>query len=159
MTGVDAVLSSWYEGEIGGEALFKRLAGLAEPAEGRKWRILAELESSVASHLAHVLSAGSVALTAPEDTARRAVERHSAIAALPWVEKMQWLRDIAGEALRELQSDAKCLPPPLAATSAMVLRHESALLEFAELELAGQGDLSLQPIIAAIAELRAHIDG
>jgi hypothetical protein len=65
---------------------------------------------------------------------------------------MQWLRVIANKALQEMQADAKQLPPDLVATGDLVVRHEAALLSFAELEIQGGSANSLLPIHRFLAE-------
>ena len=58
---------------------------------------------------------------------------------------MQWLKALAAEVLREMQTDAARLPATLRETGEQVVAHEAALLAFADRELSGRAD-SLQPV-------------
>ena len=143
-----AVLGEWYTGELGGEALFWQLASGAEPAQARKWLALAEVEARVATRLLDVIA---IDANEPPDGVGAiswARERALALDGTAWLEKMQWLEQIAGEALTEMRRDAATLPAHLAAIGALVLAQESALLEFARAERSGHEATSLAPIHA-----------
>jgi hypothetical protein len=150
MPDVDAILGCWYTGEIGGEALFAELARRATPEEGRKWLALARLEKRLSSRLAEILSARGLPLPAPapapDHVARCARERCDAIAGKSWAETMQWLRTLADDALQWMRTEADQLPESLAAIGELVVRHEVALMEFAQMELAGNGGQSLHAV-------------
>lgn len=148
MQEVDEILTGWYAGEVGGQALFAQLAKQAEPGAARKWQSLAQVEALVAARLAAVMAARRLPIPELETADRRALERCNAVAGKTWMETMQWLQALVGTALRSMRADAAGLPEALAAIGELVVRHEAALLEFAELELAGEGPHSLQPIEA-----------
>ena len=151
----DEILTGWYAGEIGGGALFSRLATRAEPAIARKWRSLARVESAVAARLAAVLESRQIPVPKVANAGSRALQRSDAVAGKSWTETMHWLQSLAAAALREMQADAAALPEELAATGSMVVSHEEALLAFAQAELAGAGEHSLQPLEAFLDSVKA----
>jgi hypothetical protein len=146
MFDADAVLEDWYAGEVGGEALFWGLAERSEPDLARKWLALAAVESRVAKHLAHVMASRNLAIPECRDAPARARARCDAVAGNSWAELMQWLKELAAEALSEMRADAARLPAGLSATGDLVVLHEQALVDFAELEIAGGGVDSLRPV-------------
>jgi len=146
MPNVNAILSRWYAGEVGGEALFAQMAKQAAPQAADKWLVLAQLEARVASRLMDILSARGLPTPTLHDVERRAQERCEAVAGKSWAETMQWLRTLAGGALQKMRTEADQLPESLAPIGALVVRHEAALLEFADMELAGNGMQSLHAV-------------
>jgi len=106
MPNAEAILSRWYAGEVGGEALFAQMAKQASPEAAAKWLVLARLEAGVASRLAETLSERGQPIPVSNDVARRARERCEAVAGKSWVESMQWLRVLAGSALQKMRTEA-----------------------------------------------------
>jgi hypothetical protein len=152
MRDVDAVLTEWYAGEVGGKALFSALARAADPSVADKWRALAAVEDAVATSLSAALTARRVAVPWIDNVDGRARQRCDAIAGYSWPQTMQWLHRIADAALVHMQADAATLPPELAGLGAMVVRHEAALVSFADRELAGDPQ-SLEPIDAFLGSI------
>jgi hypothetical protein len=144
----DAIVTDWYAGEVGGRALFSELARRAAPHAARKWLALARVEELVAARLASALAARQVPIPALEDPDHRARQRCQAVAGKSWPQTMRWLQLIVVAALHEMRIEAAGLPPALEDLGTLVVRHETALLEFAELELAGDATNSLRPIEA-----------
>ncbi len=132
-----AILAGWYAGEVGGEALFWRLAELAEPSPARKWLALASVEGRIAERLLHVLVTHDLPVPATESSLEWARSRAEANAPRPWHEQMQWLGEIAREALAAMRLGTATLAPEFAVIGALVVAHEELLVEFARAELAG----------------------
>jgi hypothetical protein len=158
MRDTSTVLADWYDGEIGGEALFWRLAEQGSPAAAPKWLALAAIEGHVAARLLTAIGNCGFAVPDTAATLAGARERADAVAAGNWRQSMEWLRSIALEALAEMSVEARQLPTDLAALGALVVRHEQVLVEFAELELAGRGSVSLRPVDALLATLRSRAE-
>lgn len=138
-----AVLGEWYAGEVGGEALFWRLAELAEPNAARKWLALASVEARVAERLLQVLLAHDLPVTPTAASLEWAEHRAEANAARPWREQMGWLEGLAREALDSMRREAATLAPSFDSIGALVVRHEELLVEFAQRELRGDATHSL----------------
>jgi hypothetical protein len=153
MREVDAILTGWYSGEVGGNALFSTLAGEWSVAAADKWRALAAVEATVASSLATVLRAQGIPLPVDAGVEERARRRCDAIAGKSWPETMHWLHHIAEVALEKMRADAGRLPPELSTVGDLVVRHEIALLDFAALELAGRPAESLPRLEAFLGSL------
>ena len=156
MAEVDEILSGWYAGEVGGNALFSNLARGAVGERRAKWRALASVEAQVAVALAAAMHARRIPVPVPpaESVDERARQRCAAIAGSSWLETMQWLHDLAAAALVDMSSAAARLPAPLAGIGDLVVRHEVALVAFADLELSGRSGGSLQPIASFLDSMR-----
>jgi hypothetical protein len=146
MREADAVLEDWYVGEVGGEATFWVLAQRSEPEHARKWLALAEVESQVAGRLAAVMASRNRSIPGCAQDVDRARDRCDALRGRSWPELMLWLRELAADALDEMRADAARLPAELIATGDLVVAHERALVEFADLEIAGRGTESLRRV-------------
>lgn len=131
------ILGEWYTGEVGGEALFWRLAELAAPEAAGKWLALAAVEARVGERLLHVLLSHDLPVPPTCASLEWARTRAEANARRPWREQVAWLGEIAQEALDSMRREATTLGPPFAPISAIVLRHEELLVEFAQRELGG----------------------
>ncbi len=141
-----AILTGWYAGEVGGEALFTAQAAAAPPDAARKWLALARVEAAVAARLAAVMAERRIPIPDIENAAVRARQRCEATAGKSWPEVMQWLHRLAAAALEEMQADAAALPVELEPVAKLVVEHETALVAFAERELAGDAAASLRPV-------------
>ena len=150
------VLADWYDGEIGGEALFWRLAERGAADVASKWLALAAIEGHVASQLLAAILSHDFPVPDTDGTLADARERADRVAAGDWQAAMRWLRTIAAEALAEMRLEAAQLPDDLAALGALVVRHQQVLAEFAELELAARSAASLEPVNALLVTLRGH---
>jgi len=94
-----AILTGWYAGEVGGEALFTAQAATAPPDAARKWLALARVEAAVAARLATVMAERRIPIPDIENAAVRARQRCEATAGRSWPEVMQWLHRLAAAAL------------------------------------------------------------
>jgi hypothetical protein len=148
MQDVDAILTAWYAGEVGGEALFSALARRGVPEVRGKWLALAAVEAATASKLAAVLTSRNLPIPLIEDVEPRAQKRCEAVAGKTWEQTMRWLHTLTEIALRRMRTEADGLPAELAAIGDLIVRHEIALVSFAELELAGNEAHALRSIEA-----------
>ncbi|MCY4011549.1 MAG: hypothetical protein OXG82_02410 [Gammaproteobacteria bacterium] len=148
----DGIRQAW-QGERWGKAFFERLAAATEDAGQRsKWQVLAELEEVTGNRLAPLVADAE---ESPSADAYRPLESAvSAYAALPWgvaMERMMTILDPAIERFRELLAQA---PAQERDTVQILLDHEIALKRFAERELSGDADASLEPVRAVIERAR-----
>ncbi len=149
-------LHEWYRGEVGGEALFLLLGAAAtDRNQGAKWRTLAALECATKELLASAIRQLDGQLPPSQPDPDLAPERVAALAGKSWPQLMHWLERIAADALDVMTREAGTLPPELATTSAWVLDHERALIEFARSELAGASAQSLDSTQAMLARALA----
>ena len=147
------IVQAW-QGELWGQAFFERLAVASDDAGHRaKWQVLAELEEATGNRLAPLVADAS---DPPEADAYRSLEPAvAAYAALAWpaaMEQMMGILDPAIERFRELLAMA---PDRERETVQILFDHEVALKRFAERELAGESETSLDPVRAVIDRARA----
>jgi hypothetical protein len=147
-----STLHEWYHGEVGGEALFLALnAAATDRNQGAKWRTLAALECATKELLASAITRLDGQLPPSQSDPDLAPERVAALAGKSWPQLMHWLERIAADALDVMTREAGALPPALASTSAWVLDHERALIDFARRELADDTAHSLDSAQAMLA--------
>ena len=149
----DGIVEAWH-GELWGQAFFERLAAATDDAGHRaKWQVLAELEEATGNRLAPLVADAS---DPPGVDAYRSLEPAvAAYAALAWpaaMEQMMGILDPAIERFRELLALA---PDAERETVQVLFDHEVALKRFAERELAGDAQGSLDPVRAVIERARA----
>ncbi|MDE0371060.1 MAG: hypothetical protein OXI73_00730 [Rhodospirillales bacterium] len=147
----DGIRQAW-QGEVWGKAFFERLAAATDDAGQQvKWQVLAELEDVTGSRLAPLVDADGP----PSADAYRPLESAvTAYAALPWgvaMKRMMTILDPAIERFRELLAQA---PAAERDTVQILVDHEIALKRFAERELSGDADTSLEPVRAVIERAR-----
>lgn len=144
----DGIREAW-QGELWGKAFFERLATATDDAGQRvKWQVLAELEKVTGNRLAPLVDDAEESSSV--DAYRPLESAVAAYAALPWgvaMERMTTILDPAIERFRELLAQA---PAEERDTVQILVDHEVALKRFAERELAGETDTSLDPIRAVI---------
>ena len=148
----DGIRQAW-QGEVWGKAFFERLAAGSDDAGHRaKWQVLAELEEATGNRLAPLVADAE---EPPSADAYRPLESAvAAYAALPWgvaMERMMTILDPAIERFQELLAQA---PAEERDAVQILLDHEVALKRFAERELAGEAETSLDAVRAVIARAR-----
>ena len=148
----DGIAEAW-QGELWGQAFFERLAAATDDAGRRaKWQVLAELEEATGNRLAPLVADAS---DPPADAYRALEPAVAAYVELAWpaaMEQMMGILDPAIERFRELLAVA---PDAERETVQILFDHEVALKRFAERELAGEFETSLDPVRAVIERARA----
>ena len=147
---LDRVLES-YQGEVFGEAIFGEMAAKSADAKNSyKWRVLAQLERETKERLKPLVAelGGEV----EEDASAFSKGRHIAAkwAKQSWDENMIWFRDELPKYIsffEKLEADARSQDREVLAA---VTAHEVALLAFAEHEIAGRSDTSVEPVLALL---------
>ena len=140
-----------YQGEVFGEAIFHDMAAKSADAETTyKWRVLEQLERETKQRLKPLVAelGGDV----KEDPSSFSEGLHLAEkwAQQSWDELMVWFRDELPPYVRffeKLEADARSEDRELLAA---VTAHEKALLAFAEHEIAGRTDRSVEPVLALL---------
>jgi len=147
---LSAVNEFIYQGEVLGEAVFNLYLGLEENAERRyKLATLLQLESETKVRLRPFMTQLGLSI-AQEDVRDRVAEFAQSYASKSWQQRMEELAGITNfflEKFREIENDAPASEREVA--HSMVV-HESALNKFAQLELAGDANNSLNDVIAQL---------
>jgi DNA-directed RNA polymerase sigma subunit (sigma70/sigma32) len=136
-----------FQGEVFGESLFGGLARrTSDEAAREKWRALEQLERRTKERIRPALQ--RLGLPADEDPARsRQGEALAArLSAIPWTELIRSMRPEFEKFVRAFEEAEWLAPAEEKALARHITEHERALLEFAELELAGGGSDPLAPI-------------
>ena len=144
----DGIYQAW-EGELQGEMFFQRKAQAAVDDHRRKWEELAELERVTGQRMAALLEAKEVELAAPEMSAQL-LAFAEAFAQMPHAEAIAALRPILVAAIDRFEALLAQAPEADRQAVQFLVDHERALLNFVELEEAGQTDASLDAARALI---------
>ena len=145
-----AVNEFMYQGEVLGEAVFNLYLGLEENAERRyKLATLLQLESETKVRLRPFMTQLGLSI-AQEDVRDRVAEFAQSYASKSWQQHMEELAGITNfflEKFREIENDA---PADEREVAHSMVVHESALNKFAQLELAGDANNSLNDVISQL---------
>lgn len=141
-----------FQGEVYGEALFRGLAERAtDPARAYKWRVLERLETETKERIRPL--AEQLFGAVREDAERERGEKDAAkFSPIPWPSLMGGFRNellnfVAG--FEELEAEG---PDEDRALLKRITAHERALLAFAEREVGGRSDASLEPVLELLDE-------
>ena len=144
----EGIRSAW-QGEQWGKAFFERLAQATEDAGHRaKWQALAELEEATGTRLAPLVD-DRTAVSLDEEI-RPLDAAVAAYSRLPWPEAMQQMMTVLDPAIERFRELLAMAPEEDNETLQILFDHEVALKQFAERELAGDSQASLDPVRAVI---------
>lgn len=149
----NGILQAW-RGEQWGRAFFEQLAEATNDPEHRaKWKVLAELEEETGNRLAPLLGDDAEPTSAedfpPVDTAVAAYSR------LAWPQALEQMMTILDPAIERFRALLAMAPDEDRETVQLLFDHEVALKRFAQRELAGNPETSLEPVRAVIRRARA----
>jgi hypothetical protein len=146
--GTTHVIEELYQGEVLGEALFNRM--LRDLEDDRQRHVVAsllQLETETKALLRQAVAARGLGLA--EDDAQRAAGEQiaAALGASTWLDKVQQLQaGIRDHYLPRYQLIAAEAAAEDRDVTALMVRHETALLEVLTREATGQVDTSLAPL-------------
>ena len=158
----DSVVSNEYRegirfawlGELWGKVFFERLAQATDDAGHRaRWQVLAELEEATGTRLAPLVDDRTWPAT--EEEIRPLEAAVTAYSQLPWPEAMQQMAILIDPAIERFRELLAMAPEEDRETVQILFDHEVALKEFAERELAGDSQSSLDPVRAVIERARS----
>lgn len=143
---VDHLLRQAYEGEVLGEAFFGRLGGLTDDDDHKaKLDVLRRLEASTRELLRPYIERRGIGVD--DDAAARSGEQFAdGVATLSWHDLMASLP----EGTKQYADLYERMRVPLGNDELVdqLLAHEAALCDFTRRELGGDGDRSVEPILA-----------
>ena len=148
----DGILLAW-QGEQWGKAFFERIALATEDAGQRaKWEVLAELEEATGNRLLPLLD---------PDAERPSAEGYRALDAavdtytkLSWTEALEQMVPVLDPAIERFEKLLEMAPNEDREAVQILVDHEVALKRFAERELAGDPQTSLDSVRAVIERAR-----
>lgn len=148
----DGILQAW-QGEQWGKAFFDQLAERTVDAGHRaKWQVLGQLEEATGNALTPLV--GDSAEPDPEGY-RQVDTAVAAYSKLPWAEAMEQMMTLLDPVIERLERLLAMAPAEDREAVQILVDHELALKRFAERELAGDPETSLEPVRAVIERARA----
>ena len=148
----DGILWAW-QGEQWGKEFFELLATATEDSERRaKWEVLGQLEAATGDRLAPLVA----------DDADASAEKRPDLAAaaaaygqLPYAEALHQMMTLVEPAIERFRRLLDIAPEEHRDAVQILFDHEIAIQQFAERELAGDSETSLDPVREVIARARA----
>jgi len=141
-----------FQGEVYGEAVFRRMAELCEvPAHARKLRVLEQLERETKELLRPAVREVGYPGVESAERISEGEALGAQLANAPWPELMRSTRLELERFVEDFERAERLAPPGKEPLLRHVTAHERALLEFATRELAGDARRdSLEPVIALL---------
>ena len=150
----DGILSAW-QGEQWGREFFELLAAATDDADRRaRWEVLGELERATGDTLAPLVAEDASAAASDE----KRPDLHAAAAAygaLPYADALQQMMTLVEPVIERLRGLLEMAPEEHRDAVQILFDHEIAIQQFAERELAGDTETSLDPVRDVIARARA----
>ena len=131
------LLATRHAGEVSGEAVFAGLANGTEDAGQRhKWRVCEALERETKELLARELAQRGERVDENPEHKKQGEELGARLARVPWNMLLTRLRPELVKFVDEYAADEAAAPADGLALAQHITRHERALLEFVDRELA-----------------------
>lgn len=148
----DGILLAW-QGEHWGKAFLERVAERTDDAGHRaKWQVLAQLEEATGNALTPLVDDSAE----PDAEGYRQVDTFvTEYAKLSWAEAMEQMMTLLDPAIERFERLLAIAPEEDLEVVQILLDHELALKRFAERELAGDPETSLDSVRAVIERARA----
>ena len=134
--------------EVNGEATYVAAARFARHQDHRaKWQVLARLETRMKERLAAAITSLGDSAEERKVDVRLGQAAGALLAYLPWRIMLRGLRVVTGHTTRFFQRLEREHSEGDASLLAYLTAHERAQCEFAERELEGNGEQSLEPVL------------
>jgi hypothetical protein len=147
---LSAVNEFIYQGEVFGEAILASYLALETDAEHRyKWATLMQLETETKARLRPFLARLGLGV-AQNDVSDKVAGFAKAFASKSWQQHMKEIAEITDFYLAKFREIHSAAPPEDREVTQSMVVHEAAIGRFAQLELSGQADSSLDEVIAQL---------
>ena len=134
--------------EVNGEATYVAVARFARHQNHRaKWQVLARLETRMKERLAAAITSLGDSAEERKVDVRLGHAAGALLAYLPWRIMLRGLRVVTGHTTRFFQRLEREHSEGDASLLAYLTAHERAQFEFAQRELEGNGEQSLEPVL------------
>jgi len=141
-----------YQGEVYGEAMYAAIAdSMTDPDQAHKWAVLTRLETRTKADMlavVHRLGGDTRELASSRERGLQEAQRYIG---LPWQELMELFSRELDPVIAEYACLERNCPAEDAAALARLTRHEVVARQFCQLEIQGQGQRSLEPILEFLA--------
>jgi hypothetical protein len=140
-----------YQGEVFGEVLFAQMLSLFdEPDLKYKISILLQLETETKAFLRPAMMQLGLDLSEHPDSRKMGLEMAATMKGKTWNAVMTIIREAVEPAIAGYKTIVDIAPPEYSDLAKYMLSHETAMLDFAELELADNGKKATDIINAKI---------
>ncbi len=148
-----------YQGEVFGEVLFdKMLSYFDEPDKQYKISIMLQLETETKARLRPTLIRLGLDLGAQQASRQMGLEMADALKGLSWKDTMVKISEAVNPAVERYREIAAGAPSEYQELAESMVIHEKSIYDFAELELSGNGEKSLDAIVAQLHNKLRHQD-
>jgi hypothetical protein len=142
-----------FQGEVYGEAVFAALADAELDPEARyKWRVLEALERETKEYLARALGERGHAVEESAESRAQGEKLGRRLASVPRALFMAGFRAEVQKFVAEYEQAEATAPADGLRVARHVTAHERAILEFADLEIAGRSAESPAPVLSLLAK-------
>ena len=144
-------LMEMYQGEVIGEVVSGRmLAFFDDPGQRYKIAVMLQLETETKARLRPTLMELGLDLAELEESRKLVHEMADSLQSMTWIETMEGLRDALKPYVDRYREIAATAPAQYRAIADSMVVHEQSLYHFAELESAGDGEHSMDDVIAQL---------
>lgn len=139
-----------YQGEVFGEAILAAYVALEPDANRRyKWGTILQLETETKARLRPFMMRLGLSI-AQDDVSEQLKEFVQKFASKSWRDHMQEFASITSVYLEKFRAIAHAAPDGEREVADSMVTHEAAIHRFTQLELDGDGDNSLNDVIAQL---------
>jgi hypothetical protein len=136
-------MTELYQGEIFGEVLFDQmLSFFDEPDLKYKISILLQLETETKARLRPAMMQLGLDLCEYPESRKMGLDMAASMKGKTWNEIMEIIREAVEPAIAGYKAIVDVAPPEHSELAKYMVSHETSILDFAELELAGNGKKS-----------------
>lgn len=144
-------LAELYQGEVFGESLFDRmLPYFKEPDRHYKISTMLQLETETKARLRPAMMLLGLDLSEQQESRQMGLDMATGMKGLSWEETMVKMRDAVKPAIERYREIASCSPPEHRELAESMVVHEQSIYDFAELELSGDSERSIDAIVAQL---------
>ena len=138
-----------YQGEVFGEVLFDQMLSFFDEDEYKykyKISVLLQLETETKARLRPAMLELELDICEYPESRKMGLDMAAAMKGKTWNEIMEMICQAVEPALLRYKAIADITPPKYAELTQYMLSHETSMLNFAQLELAGKTDESIEII-------------
>ena len=140
-----------YQGEILGEVLFDQmLSYFDQPEQQYKIAVMLQLETETKARLRPAMIQLGLDLAEQPQFRNMGQEMADALKGKSWQQTIIMIRDVVKPAVERYREIAASAPAQYQALANGMVNHEQSIVDFAELELAGEGERSVEAIDAQL---------
>jgi len=140
-----------YQGEILGEVLFDQMLSFFDDADKQyKISVLMQLETETKARLRPAMMSLGLDLREQAEYREIAMKMAASMKGKSWEETMTIILDAVRPAVEQYKAIAAVAPPKYLELAQSMVKHEQSIVDFAELELAGEQAKSINVITQQI---------